>query len=71
MDVLSKNKKIVKKNQMKIVIFYWYEKSLYVAWACFRNGYLGFSDCSSTWSLDIFYFYYNQNPLAFAVNTFD
>ena len=28
--------KIVKKIQMKIVIFYTREKSLYVAWACFR-----------------------------------
>ena len=30
--------KIVEKFQPKIVIFYSCEKSLYVAWACFRNG---------------------------------
>ena len=29
--------KIVKKNQPKICHFYSSEKSLYIAWACFRN----------------------------------
>ena len=29
--------KKVKKFQLKIVIFFSHEKSLYIAWACFRN----------------------------------
>ena len=30
--------KKVKKQQLKIVIFFSREKSLYIVWACFRNG---------------------------------
>ena len=36
-NVLSKNKKIVKTNSNENCHFYGHEKSLYVAWACFRN----------------------------------
>ena len=40
---LSKNMKIIKKNQLKIVIFTAVKKSLYIAWACFRNVKLRFT----------------------------
>ena len=36
--VLSKNMKIVEKIKLKIVIFTAVKNSLYIAWACFRNG---------------------------------
>ena len=35
--VLSKNMKIVKKKSTENCHFYSREKSLYIAWACFRN----------------------------------
>ena len=34
----SKNKKNIKEFLLKIFIFYNFFKSLYIAWACFRNG---------------------------------
>ena len=36
--VLSKNMKIVKKKSTENCNFYSREKSLYIAWACFRNA---------------------------------